>query len=310
MTQRFPSLFLLFVLYCAFSLSAFAPLAQANSPEANTIAQAINVGEGVIYKGEAKFVDIYHPAFTQAELTWQGKKITYSRQDNEDNPKWKALLSLGLQSKAQTVPLNIRYSDGKNTQTVTLNFTVKEKDYPVQKLTVEPKYASPPASVLERIKKDQKEIRDAFATISPVRHWELPLARPVEGVTTSEYGLRREFNGQKRNPHRGLDLDGKLNDTIIAVESGKVILVADHYYGGKTVVIDHGLGVLSAYLHMNSFLVSQGQDVVRGQAIGAVGKTGRVTGPHLHLSLSVLGQSINPNPLLSPRKTQSAGHPQ
>lgn len=298
MILRLSHLFTLFILSCALPVSALAAL-----PEPNTIAQAINVGEGIIYKGEAKLVDIYHPAFTQAELTWQGKKISYRLTPGETAPKWEALLSLGLQNTAQSVPLSIRYSDGNTSKTVTMNFAVKEKDYPVQKLTVEPKYASPPASVLEKIKKDQKEIREAFATISPVRHWALPLARPVEGVTTSEYGLRREFNGQKRNPHRGLDLDGNLGDSILAVESGKVILVAEHYYGGKTVVIDHGLGVLSAYLHMHSFAVTQGQQVTRGQEIGTVGKTGRVTGPHLHLSLSVLGQSINPNPLLVPRRT-------
>lgn len=284
---------------------SFPPQSFASTPDANAIAQTLQVGDKNIYKGEAKLIDIYHPDFTSAKLSWQGKTISYTFQ-GEASPRWQALLSLSLQSKAQTAPLKITYSNGKTTRTVSMTFDVLEKSYPVQKLSVAPKYASPPASVLEKIKKDQAEIRQAFGTISSKQYWSLPLLRPVEGVTTSEYGLRREFNGQKRNPHRGLDLDGNLGETISAVEAGKVILVAEHYYGGKTVVIDHGLGVVSAYLHMNTFAVTQGEIVTRGQHIGTVGKTGRVTGPHLHLSISVLGQSINPNPLLAPRKANVA----
>lgn len=293
--------FLVFIVYLAFVTQA-----SAQTPDANAILQTISLGDALIYKGEAKLVDIYHPAFTKAELSWQGKKITFTKAPGESNPQWQALLALGLQSKAQTAPLSIRYSDGKKSQTVTKTFTVQEKSYPVQKLTVAPKYVSPPPAVLERIKKEQQEMRTAFASVTSTRHWSVPFTRPVEGVVTSQYGLSREFNGEKRNPHRGLDLNASLGDPILAAESGVVTLVADHYYGGKTVVIDHGLGVLSAYLHMDSFSVSKGQNVNRGQQIGTVGKTGRVTGPHLHLSISVLGQSINPTLLLAARQNEAS----
>ena len=125
------------------------------------------------------------------------------------------------------------------------------------------------------------------------------MQRPVPGATTSQYGLRRVFNDQARNPHRGLDLRGGEGDPIHAADDGVVVLVSDHYYGGKTVVVDHGLGVLTAYLHLSGFNVDKGQRVRRGDVIGSVGSTGRVTAPHLHLSLYVMGVSINPLPLLA-----------
>jgi murein DD-endopeptidase MepM/ murein hydrolase activator NlpD len=151
----------------------------------------------------------------------------------------------------------------------------------------------------EKIKRDRMEMRAAVGAVTGRQYWSLPMLRPVPGEVTSLYGLRRVFNGQSRNPHKGLDLDAKQGDPVYAADDGVVVLVSDHYYGGNTVVVDHGLGVLTAYLHLSDFNVNVGQQVKRGDAVGFIGSTGRVTGPHLHLSLYVMGESINPLPLLS-----------
>jgi murein DD-endopeptidase MepM/ murein hydrolase activator NlpD len=96
-----------------------------------------------------------------------------------------------------------------------------------------------------------------------------------------------------------VDFDAVEGDPVAAVEDGVVVLASEHYYGGNTVVVDHGLGVFSAYLHLSAFSVSPGQKVTRGETVGRIGSTGRVTGPHLHLSLYVLGESVNAAPCIA-----------
>ncbi len=104
-----------------------------------------------------------------------------------------------------------------------------------------------------------------------------------------------------KSPHKGLDLDAEAGDAIHAADNGIVSLVSDHYYGGKTLVIDHGLGVFTVYLHLSAFHAAAGQTVKRGDVIGAIGNTGRSTAPHLHLSLYVLGESVDIVPCMEAR---------
>ncbi len=146
----------------------------------------------------------------------------------------------------------------------------------------------------------------ALNTRSDTRHWNQPLLRPVPGRITSLYGLRRVFNKQPRNPHKGLDFRTAQGDPIAAVEAGTVVLTGDFYYAGKFVVLDHGLGLVSVSMHMSEILAQKGQHVKRGDRIGLVGSTGRVTGPHLHLSMSVLGQSVDALPLIAQTEEDKA----
>jgi len=134
-------------------------------------------------------------------------------------------------------------------------------------------------------------------TVSAVNHLILPLIRPVPGEVSSAYGLKRYFNDQARNPHRGLDLRAALGDPVQAVAPGQIMLVADHYYGGRSVFLDHGLGVYSVYMHLSEITVRQGEMVEAGQVIGRAGQSGRVTGPHLHLGLYVLDLAVDPSKL-------------
>lgn len=171
--------------------------------------------------------------------------------------------------------------------------------YPRQKLTVAPKYVTPDPALKQRIDKEREIMGAALTVRTPVRHWELPMARPVPGIITSLYGLRRVFNEQPRNPHKGLDFRASQGDPITAVDDGTVVLTGDFYYTGKFVVIDHGLGVVSISMHMSEILSEKDTFVKRGDVIGLVGSTGRSTGPHLHLGISVLGQSIDALPLIA-----------
>ncbi len=122
----------------------------------------------------------------------------------------------------------------------------------------------------------------------------------MPGTVSSLFGMKRVFNGQPRGMHRGLDLRGAQGTPIRACADGVVALVDDLYFSGNAVYINHGDGVFSSYLHMSKPLVTPGERVRRGQVVGLVGATGRVTGPHLHLGLMVQGESVDPQPLLAP----------
>ncbi|MBG3878486.1 M23 family metallopeptidase, partial [Desulfovibrio oxamicus] len=120
----------------------------------------------------------------------------------------------------------------------------------------------------------------------------------VPGGVSSLFGLRRVFNGEPRAPHRGLDLRGEAGELVKACAAGRVALAENHYFAGNSVYIDHGMGVVSMYFHLSAMDVTPGQMVAQGQLIGRVGSTGRVTGPHLHFGMAVLGDMVDPQVLL------------
>ena len=223
---------------------------------------------------------------------WKGKSLALT--PGADQSPCQALLATSLAEKEASLPLGltVHWANGK-VENFKAALPVKKRTYPVQRLKVQQKYVTPPPEVLAKIKQDRAQLRAAISPITPVRHWTLPMLRPVPGEVTSLYGLRRVFNGQERDPHKGVDFDAKEGDPIFAMDNGVVVLVADHYYSGNIVAVDHGLGVYSIYLHLSAFNVKVGQRVARGDTVGLIGSTGRVTGPHLHLSFCVLGDMVN-----------------
>lgn len=179
-----------------------------------------------------------------------------------------------------------------------------DKKRPVQKLNVDKKFVTPPADQAARIKADRERVRSALAKRLAEHCWALPFHRPVpdRGVS-SLFGLKRVFNGQPRGVHKGLDLRAPQGQTVTACADGIVALTGDLYYSGNVVYINHGEGVFTSYLHLSKILVREGQRVRRGETVGLVGATGRVTGPHLHLSLIVQGESVDPQPFLAAQPT-------
>lgn len=182
-----------------------------------------------------------------------------------------------------------------------------DRKRPEQKLSVDRKYVEPPKAVLDRIRSDRKKVGAVLASFAPERRWDLPLLRPVDGGVSSFFGLKRVFNGRPRGWHKGLDLRSPPGTPIRACADGVVALAEDLYYAGNAVYVDHGLGVVTAYMHMSKILVRPGDVVRRGQTLGLVGATGRVTGPHLHLSLFAQGVSADIQPLLEAGRAAAEG---
>ena len=172
-------------------------------------------------------------------------------------------------------------------------------EFPERKLTVASKFVTIPASARARIKADQAAFQKAWATPFRPRAFSDNFEKPREALITAHFGDKRTLNGKKTTQHYGLDLDGSTGDEIRAANDGRVVMVRDCYTSGNTVLVDHGAGLITSYFHLSKFLVKAGQEVQRGEVLGLVGKTGRVTGPHLHFGAHIGDLWVNPQALLA-----------
>ena len=141
-------------------------------------------------------------------------------------------------------------------------------------------------------------MRSIWRALPSKRKWRGSFVWPRKDEICSTFGAKRMFNKKLASRHFGVDIDGKDGDPVRAIGTGRVVMVSDRYYAGGTVVIDHGLRLYSLYFHLSEFLVKTGDTVEKGQLIGKVGRSGRVTGPHLHLGTRVEGLSFDPLSLL------------
>lgn len=163
-----------------------------------------------------------------------------------------------------------------------------------------PAQVTPDAAALARINAEREQLGRARATDSALTGFTEGFLRPAEGRVSGVFGSQRVLNGQPRQPHYGYDIAAPTGTPALAVASGRVVLSAGFFFFGELVVIDHGHGINSLYAHLSRRDVTEGQSVARGQRIGATGATGRVTGPHLHFSLSWFQTWLDPAPVLAP----------
>ncbi|MDA8621770.1 M23 family metallopeptidase [Psychrosphaera sp.] len=206
------------------------------------------------------------------------------------------VFGFGVDAQAQS-KLMITYADG-SVETHSLN--VVQREYKVDRVNgVAQKYVSPPKSVLTRISSDSSKVKQAREKMSYRTDFVEKSIRPAEGRISGVYGSRRVFNGVPKRPHFGLDIAGPTGTKVIAPWTGKVVLAEpDLYYSGGTLIIDHGLGVTSTYIHLSKIDVKVGEEVRQGEKIAEIGATGRVTGPHLDWRLNWFNRRLDPALLL------------
>ncbi len=174
-------------------------------------------------------------------------------------------------------------------------FTVHHRDYKVQRLRIDDdRQVNPLPRDLERIAREREEMTQAFTHFSHPNTVETDFQLPVQGVVSSTFGLQRLLNDQPRAPHSGIDIAAPEGDIIIAPSPGMVLASGDYFFNGNTILLDHGQGLITMYCHLSSLEVGIGDRVVASQTIGKVGKTGRVTGPHLHWAVSLNNARVNP----------------
>jgi murein DD-endopeptidase MepM/ murein hydrolase activator NlpD len=184
-----------------------------------------------------------------------------------------------------------RTRDGTDEDTTV---SVSPYPYPQQRLQVEPDMVNPPKEQLERIRRERDRVVAVWESDRPAR-FTLPLAAPLESMPEGRsFGSRRILNGEARSPHTGVDFSAVPGTPVLATEDGVVALAAELYFAGNAVFIDHGGRLFSMYFHLSEIAVEEGTEIRRGQRIGSVGATGRVTGPHLHFAIRWLDARIDP----------------
>ena len=218
---------------------------------------------------------------------FKNSKLAVIRDEN----KRYLLVGLSLATKPGNYAVNIENNQGKVEK---LSFKVKPKTYKAQYLTIKNKRkVNPYQKDMERILAEKKRKTAARKNwLNNPTHANFTV--PVDGRISSIFGLRRFFNEQARRPHTGLDIAAPEGTPIQAVESGTVIESGDFFFSGNMIYLDHGQGLISLYAHMHTINVKPGDKIEKGQIIGTVGETGRVTGPHLHLAIIANQTLVDP----------------
>jgi Peptidase family M23 len=176
---------------------------------------------------------------------------------------------------------------------------IVRRDFHVERLTVPNTMVDLDPETERRAVAESKQMATLYRTITPERLWRGKFTNPL-GTTAAGggFGARRIINGQPRSPHSGSDYSAPRGTPVVAVNAGKVALVAEFFFPGRLVILDHGLGLYTAYFHLDTIAVAEGERVERGQTLGTVGATGRATGPHLHFGAQVAGARVDPTTLL------------
>lgn len=220
---------------------------------------------------------------------YRGKRVMVKRHNDE----WLALVGLALSAKPGTHSLKL--ADGR-----TVHFDVTDKKYEEQHITLKNKrQVNPYKDDLKRIRGEQARSRKAFASWDAQHPAELDFLLPVNGRLSGTFGKKRYFNGQARRPHSGMDIAAPTGTPVKAPAAGRIIETGNYFFNGNTVFIDHGEGLITMICHLNSIEVAVGQEVQRGDVVATVGATGRVTGPHLHWTVSLNNTRIDPALFLS-----------
>lgn len=207
-----------------------------------------------------------------------------------DRGTWIAVIGIPL--SAPLAPRKVVVHSGDSRQEI--EFTVGKKRYPTQSLKVKPGQVDLSSADLQRVGQEKIAIEHALSRWTDEQPAALRMAQPVPGIRSSSFGMRRIFNGEARSPHGGMDIAAPVGTKVMAPLAGTVIATGNYFFTGNTVFVDHGRGLISMYCHLSAIDVKPGQPVPAGATLGAVGMTGRVTGPHLHWGLSLNRVWVDP----------------
>jgi hypothetical protein len=235
--------------------------------------------------------------------TWLGHDVSFSF--DAKSKTWYALAGVSL----ETVPGPYSLELTGDTETAkapgrkisfSRKFTVGQGKYPriEVKLNVESKFTEPSPEQQKQIEEGQQVKKDYLNRVTPGREWSGMFAAPADAQISDVFGSQRIFNGKTSSPHLGLDFRVPSGTPVAAMNDGTVLLARPLYFEGNFVVLDHGQGLLTLYLHLSEFKVKEGDQVKRGQILGLSGGTGRATGPHLHVAVRWQGTYLDPASLL------------
>ncbi len=231
---------------------------------------------------------------------WQNRRVFFDF--DVVSGAWYGFAGVELETPAGQHPLalNFTFSTGARSSS-SHPVTVGRGIYRNVTLRVPRKFLEPDAETLARIKQEQELKREVFRRTSKDRLWSGNFSAPVDNITTENFGVRRTFNGKLQSVHHGLDFRAASGTPVLAMNGGEVILAQELFFEGGFVVIDHGQGVLTMYMHLSQINVKAGDRLAKAQVIGLSGGTGRATAPHLHVGIRWQTVYLDPAALLSLR---------
>jgi murein DD-endopeptidase MepM/ murein hydrolase activator NlpD len=246
-----------------------------------------------MHPGEVVRFDISHPLpIAQLQLHAFDKPIAaYQRPDG----RWSALLGIDLDVAAGPHPVTVdaTLAAGAIVSHVEV-LAVQPKAFRTRTLRVAPRFVNPPEPVQQRIERERLRLAGIFGALRPEPQWSRPFVRPIRVGVISGFGVRSVYNGEPRASHGGADFASPAGTPVRAPAGGTMVLAESLYFTGDTVVIDHGVGLVSLFAHLSRIDVAVGSQVDTGERLGLVGATGRVTGPHLHWTVRLQGARVDP----------------
>lgn len=251
---------------------------------------AINLPRANPVPGGIAIVPVKEVSSTAPQVHFNDRRVMVAPNDKQPN-QWLAVVGIPLDIKPGKQYLQVKGKNGSHR----VNFRIKKKSYKSQYITIKNKRkVDPTKKDMVRILKEKKVIGDSLRNWTDVEEVQMRFLVPVQGRLSSPFGLRRFFNKQPRKPHSGLDIAAPTGTPIVAPSSGTVITTGNYFFNGYSIFLDHGNGLISMFCHMSRIDVKPGQSVNQGESIGAVGKSGRATGPHLHWSVSLNDARVDP----------------
>jgi len=211
-----------------------------------------------------------------------------------------ALLGIDLEVKPGAHAWQVGVVEqGREPRSAQGKLLVARRNFPLERLTLPQTMVDLDSETERRAVAEGKRLAILYRTITPERLWRGKFTKPVgTPAAGTGFGARRIINGQARSPHGGIDYSAPRGTPVVAANAGRVALVAEFFFPGRLVVLDHGLGLYTLYFHLDTASVAEGERVERGHTLGSVGATGRATGPHLHFGAQVGAARVDPATLL------------
>jgi murein DD-endopeptidase MepM/ murein hydrolase activator NlpD len=278
------------LLIALFALAASSSATAATWALVNQPVRLVN-GSPVFFRVTTK------KRFSKLSGNWLGHDIQFTF--DASGKYWFALAGTSVETKPGSYPIEL-HAETSAGQAIAFQkqIRVDRQSYPRVQITVPSRYTAPNPEDQVEIQKGKEIKAEAFKTVTPEREWKGSFEAPANAAISDVFGVQRVFNGAVKSTHEGLDFRVPSGTPVTAVNSGRVLLARPLFFEGNFVVIDHGQGLLSLYLHLSKFSVKEGDEVQKGQEIGVSGGTGRATGPHLHLAIRWQGVYLDPQALL------------
>jgi murein DD-endopeptidase MepM/ murein hydrolase activator NlpD len=293
-----------FCLLLTFVTSAAPPPATGETRAATTKvvgarSWTIRRQPGQLVNGAPLVIEVVPPVrLTALSAKWLEHEVLFSY--DAPTKAWYGIAGVSLETRPGSYSLELKGTTSKSAEIAfSKNIPIRAAKYPSITVTVAKRYTEPSKEQLERIHQDKTVKQDVFQHTDPEREWSGKFRAPVDVPISDVFGTRRTFNGKVQSMHQGLDYAAPTGTPVSAVNAGTVLLAGPLYFEGNCVVLDHGQGLLTLYLHLSEIKVKLGERITRGQEIGLSGGTGRATGPHLHLAVRWQGVYLNPATLLT-----------